>query len=96
MDAPEPNTHSFVIRIWLEETALEGERANWRGHITHVLTRERRYVEQPDDIFLFILPFLQAMGIRFSLWWRLRQWRHQRRAAQAARPALNHNPTGHE
>ena len=36
------STLSFIVRIWVEETAEESGRSSWRGHITHVPSGERR------------------------------------------------------
>ena len=74
MDQLEPNTHSFVLKIWLEETAQEAGHVTWRGHITHVPSGKRLYVEDLDKIILFILPYLETLGVRLGLRWRLRRW----------------------
>jgi hypothetical protein len=84
MDLPECYTHSFIVKIWLEVTAEEAERATWRGHVTHVPSGERRYVKDLDDITAFILSYLTGMGVDLGLasqprsWWR-RCWRRTRR-----------------
>jgi hypothetical protein len=53
----EPETHSFIIKFWLEEEADEGEgRRVWRGHITHVPDGNRRYLRRLKDILDFVLP----------------------------------------
>ena len=79
MDRLESGTHSFVIRIWIEETRGEAGRILWRGHITHVPTRKQHYILDVADIIAFILPYLQEMGIKTGLGWRirlcLRQWK---------------------
>jgi hypothetical protein len=64
LDCPEGYTHSFIVKIWLEETAEEAGRATWRGHITHVPSGERRYLKKLDEITAFIRPYLQEMGVR--------------------------------
>jgi hypothetical protein len=64
LDCPEEYTHSFIIKIRLEETAEEAGRATWRGHITHVPSGERRYLKKLDEIMAFIRPYLQEMGVR--------------------------------
>jgi hypothetical protein len=63
MDLPEASSHSFVIRLWLEETKEEAGRAVWRGHITHVLSGERRSVQTLVAISSFIASYLEAMGV---------------------------------
>jgi hypothetical protein len=54
---------SFIIRIWLEETAEEAGRATWRGHVTHVSSGKRQYIEDLHRIPAFIGPYLEAMGV---------------------------------
>lgn len=56
-------SHTFVIRLWLEETALEAELPSWRGHVTHYPGETRRYVSDLDQVVAFVAPYLEAMGI---------------------------------
>ncbi len=74
MDLFETNTHSFIVKIWLEETAKEAGRAMWRGHITHVANDERRYLKDMDDISAFITPYLKSMGVKPENGRRVRNW----------------------
>jgi hypothetical protein len=74
MDLFETHTHPFVVKIWLEETAEEAGRAVWRGHITHVPNGARRYVQDLDSIVLFMVPYLERMGVKLSPVWRLKHW----------------------
>jgi hypothetical protein len=67
-------THSFIVKIWLEETFEETGKARWRGRITHVLSGERRYLEDLSDIGIFILPYLDSMKIRSGFRWRVWKW----------------------
>jgi hypothetical protein len=67
-------THSFIIKLWLEEFDRKQERAVWRGHITHVAEGKRRYVQHIDDIISFIVPYLEEMGVRCLRWKWLPQW----------------------
>ena len=62
MDQFEVPTHSFIVKIWLEETAEEAGQALWRGHVTHVPSGERRYLQDLNEIVAFIVPYLEAMG----------------------------------
>lgn len=66
MDLSGPAPQSFIVKIWLEETAEEAGRALWRGHITHVPSGERRYIQDLDQIEEFIMPYLEDMGVRFQ------------------------------
>lgn len=81
MDLFDSNTHSFIIKIWLEETASEAGQARWRGHITHVSGGERRYLKDLDDITAFIALYLAGMGVELGYWWRVKnRLRRLRRA----------------
>ena len=74
MDLFESDTHSFVIKIWLEETAEEAGNGLWRGQITHVPSGRQGYFMHLGDIPLFILPYLQSMGVRPAWQWRVQSW----------------------
>ncbi len=58
MYSPNTETHSFVIKVWLEECGGGKENRVLRGHITHVVTGERRYLNNLDSIRDFISPYL--------------------------------------
>ena len=68
------HTHSFIVKIWLEETFEETGEARWRGHITHVPSAERGYLKDLSDIGIFILPYLDSMKIRSGFRWRVWKW----------------------
>jgi len=53
-------SHSFIVKVWLEED----DEATWRGHITHVPSQERRYLQTVDDIARFIEPYLERLGVK--------------------------------
>jgi hypothetical protein len=55
---------SFVVRIWIEETAEEDGGALWRGHITHVASKKRGYLSDLDQLSQFIIPYLREMGVQ--------------------------------
>jgi hypothetical protein len=75
--AGESTTHSFIVKVWLEETAQEAGRATWRGYITHV-PGERRYLHDLDDVTSFIAVYLETMGLDLGWRWRLRRWLRRR------------------
>jgi len=80
MDLPESTTHSFIVKVWLEEAAQEAGRATWRGRITHVPGGERQYFRELRDITGFIMPYLAAMGVKLRRrWWCVNSWRWGRR-----------------
>ena len=72
MDLVEFNTHSFVVKIWLEEPADDGHKGKWRGHITHVPDGERRDLKGIGEIADFIVPYLASMGVKVDALSRLR------------------------
>jgi hypothetical protein len=69
--------HSFIVKIWLEETAEEAGGATWRGHVTHVPSGERRYIQDLDQVRDFIVPYLEEMGVRFRARVRVLRWTSQ-------------------
>lgn len=66
-------THSFIVKVWTEETAREAGRARWRGHITHVPGGQRHYIEDLDAVADFIAPYLEEMGVNLGRGWRARR-----------------------
>jgi hypothetical protein len=56
------NTHSFVIKLWFDDSDRESEGEAWRGYITHVSSGTRRYLKNLGDILNFIEPYLAAWG----------------------------------
>lgn len=74
MDVFEANTHSFIVKVWLEESAEETGQAIWKGYVTHVTDGERRYFQDLNEIPSFIAPYLTRMGVKFGIGWRLRNW----------------------
>ena len=64
------DTESFVVKVWLEETVEEVGRAKWRGHVTHVASGERKYLESLTGVTAFIRPYLERWGVKFSFFWR--------------------------
>jgi hypothetical protein len=74
MDEIESEAQSFIVRVWVEERAMEGGRGLWRGHITHVPSSKRRYLKNLDEIGDFIAPYLEEMGVKLGVRWRMRSW----------------------
>lgn len=52
--------HSFIVRVWLEETSEESGRAVWRGRVVHVPSHEKRYFQEMDDLSSFIRRYISA------------------------------------
>jgi hypothetical protein len=77
-DLVEFNTHSFVIKIWIEGTPNGEKKPSWRGHITHIPSGERRYVTTLYCVFIFIMRYLKSMGIKFGRFWWIKDWSNSR------------------
>jgi hypothetical protein len=76
------STHSFIVKIWLEETVEQSGNAKWRGCVTHVSSGERRYVESLQAISEFIGRYLETMGVNLGFRQHIRhlllRWREPR------------------
>ncbi len=70
----EPDTQSFIVKVWVEESAEQGKPGVWHGHITHVPSGQRRYLKSLREIQDFIAPHLEEMGIKLGVRWRVRRW----------------------
>ncbi len=74
MEPLEPDAQSFIVKVWVEDSAGNGGRGVWHGHITHVPSHERRYLKDLDEIENFIAPHLENMGVKLGVRWRVRRW----------------------
>ncbi|MEZ4662061.1 MAG: hypothetical protein R2911_31305 [Caldilineaceae bacterium] len=63
MHIQEPSSHSFIVKIWAEEFVSAQHQMFWRGHITHVGSGQRRYLQDLDVIAEFIKPYLQELTL---------------------------------
>jgi hypothetical protein len=63
----EDNTHSFIVKVWLEKATERADQSTWRGHITHVPSGERRYLQDPDEITAFIASYMEQVGAKISV-----------------------------
>lgn len=53
--------HAFIVKIWLEEGS-EPRGATWRGHVTHVPSKNRRHFLELEKVTEFIAGYLTAHG----------------------------------
>jgi hypothetical protein len=74
MDSLEPDTQSFIVKVWVEDGNGEAGQGVWRGHITHVPSYKRRYLNNLSGIEDFISPYLEGMGVKIGIRWRIRRW----------------------
>jgi hypothetical protein len=66
LDLLEERTHSFIVKVWLEDTADETGQATWRGHITHVPSGERRYLKDLREMTAFVGTYLEDLGVELD------------------------------
>ena len=74
MDSLEPDAQSFIVKVWVEDSTEAGGHGVLRGHITHVLSNERRYLKDLGEIEDFISPYIEEMGVKLGMRLRLRRW----------------------
>lgn len=74
MDEIEPDTQSFIVKVWVEDRTEEAGQGVWRGYITHVNSGKRRYLKNLQGIENFILPYLEGMRVKLGMRWRIRRW----------------------
>jgi hypothetical protein len=60
MDTPEATLHSFIVKLWLEDTGQQEKPMGWHGYITHVPSGDRQYLRELADILTFIEPYLES------------------------------------
>jgi hypothetical protein len=83
MDEPEARTHSFIVKIWLEDIAGKTGHAIWRGHVTHVQSGARRYFDHLEFIADFVASYLEGMGAKLGRLRSLKRWLRGRRSSGA-------------
>ena len=74
MDLEEPNEQSFIVKVWVEDSAETRGQGVWRGHITHVPSGKRYYLKNLGEIEDYIAPYLEEMGVKLGMRWRMRRW----------------------
>ena len=74
MDSLEPDAQSFIVKVWVEDSNGKAGQGVWRGHITHVSSGKRRYIKNLGEIEDFISPYLEEMGVKLRVRWRIRRW----------------------
>ena len=72
MDSLEPDSQSFIVKVWVEDHTEPGSERKFRGHITHVTTQKRRYLKSLNGIEDFIVPYLEGMGVKLGIRWKVR------------------------
>lgn len=58
-DSGVPDTHSFVLKVWVESRCDSSGVARWRGSITHVPSGRTIYFEDLNDMCGFVVSHMQ-------------------------------------
>ena len=66
IDSLESQRQSFIVKVWVEDP-VGFDQTNWRGHITHVPSGERMYIQDLNGITRFIGKYLRQMGVQVKL-----------------------------
>ncbi len=74
MDVLESTSQSFIVKVWVEESADGTSQGVWHGHITHVPSGKRHYLKNLDEIREFIAPHLEEMGVRLGTRYQIKRW----------------------
>jgi hypothetical protein len=74
MDLEEPKERSFIVKVWVEDSAETVGQGVWRGYITHVSSGKRYYIKNLAEISDFIAPHLEEMGVKLGVRWRVSRW----------------------
>ncbi len=74
MDVLEPTAQSFIVKVWVEESAEGTSHGVWHGHITHIPSGKRHYLKNLAEIRDFIAPHLEEMGVKLDTGWRIARW----------------------
>ena len=74
MEGRKPSSHSFIVKLWVEDHDAYPPGARLRGYVTHVPSGARCYIEEVHQVVGILLPYLRTLSIDTSFGWRLRQW----------------------
>lgn len=74
VEEPEVQFQTFVLKLWVEEVDEETGQVTWRGHITHVASGERRYINEIRNIVEFTALYLERARAEPRMDGRMSQW----------------------
>lgn len=63
MQPQKASSHSFIVKIWADEIISASNQILWRGHVTHVGSGTRSYLQTLDKVAEFIEPYLQELTV---------------------------------
>lgn len=68
------DTHSFIVKVWLEHAGSTRAAPAWRGRVTHVPSGQVRSFTELSEIAAFIAPYLERAGAPVTRRGMLRRW----------------------
>jgi len=84
----QPDTHSFIVKVWLERAGDLPAVSAWRGRVTHVPSGQMCSFTDLGEIAAFIAPYLERVGApvagsgKFRRWWGAWRARQSRKRQQ--------------
>lgn len=70
----ELGTHSFIIKVWLDEPKERTTQVEWHGQVTHVATGERCNFQRVSEVLAFLQLYLNELQIKLPFYWRIYLW----------------------
>jgi len=58
VDLFEDNSHSFIVRFWLEPREIKDAKPVWRGVVEHVASGRKLYLKNLEEIKAFIKSYI--------------------------------------
>lgn len=74
MQVIQTNTHSFIVKVWREESNRQDAPMLWRGQITHVPSGQRYAFTDLYEIPTVIEPYLIQLGVKLTRFAQIKQW----------------------
>ena len=64
MNSFEANSHSFIVRFWVEPREIEDAKPVWRGVVEHVSSGRKLYLKNLKEIKAFIESYIGEIDER--------------------------------
>jgi hypothetical protein len=72
VDSIQPKTHSFIVKVWVNDAGQAKGQIVWQGRIPHVPSGHVRHFVNVDEIAGFVLPYLHQLGVKPTWSWKIR------------------------
>ena len=74
MELTDAAIHSFIVKVFVDEPEQGSRSGGWHGHITHVQSGKKGYLNDLDDVCDFIQPYLPKGRPGGKLKSRIKRW----------------------